>query len=221
MSIFDDNKNKNKQPSLFGIPLSEQSSETNNGGQLFGIPLSGQSSENNSGGQLFGIAIAPVEDTNSTPYYLTPAITQSLNLLELTLQKTTFDKADFETLRSTLSLLPIAEISRLRSTISVASLDNLAKKADIYEKTQTIEIVKSTLPNQKEDNKNKYLDQENELVKNKDLENFNPNQKLLSKEEINKLMANFLSERNDLVQNMEEKNKQVSLENNKQTNLSN
>ena len=49
----------------------------------------------------------------------------------------------------------------------------------------------------------------------------NPNQKILSKEEINKLMANFLSERNDLVQNMEEKNKQVSLENNKQTNLSN
>ena len=34
-------------------------------------------------------------------------------------------------------------------------------------------------------------------------------------------MANFLSERNDLAQNMEEKNKQVSLENNKQTNLSN
>ena len=134
MSIFDDNKNKNKQPSLFGIPLSEQSSE------------------NNSGGQLFGISIAPAEDTNSTPYYLTPAITQSLNLLELTLQKTTFDKADFETLRSTLSLLPITEISRLRSTISVASLDNLAKKADIYEKTQTIEIEKSTVPIQKEDN---------------------------------------------------------------------
>ena len=220
MSIFDNNEKKNKQPSLFGIPLSEQSSETNNGGQLFGIPLSGQGSETNNGGQLFGISIAPVEDINSTPYYLTPAITQSLNLLELTLQKTTFDKADFETLRSTLSLLPIAEISRLRSTISVASLDNLAKKADIYEKTQTIE--KSTLPNQKDDDdKNKYLDKENDLIKHKDIENFNPNQKLLSKEEINKLMANFLSERNDLAQNMEEKNKQVNLENNKQTNLSN
>lgn len=199
MSIFDNNEKKNKQPSLFGIPLSGQGSETNNGGQLFGI------------------SIAPIEDTNSTPYYLTPAITQSLNLLELTLQKTTFDKADFETLRSALSLLPITEISRLRSTISVASLDNLSKKADIFEKTQTIEIEKSTLPNQKEDNK----DKENDLVKHKDLENFNPNQKLLSKEEINKLMANFLSERNDLAQNMEEKNKQVSLENNKQTNLSN
>ena len=172
MSIFDNNEKKNKQPSLFGIPLSEQSSETNNGGQLFGIPLSGQGSETNNGGQLFGISVAPVEDTNSTPYYLTPAITQSLNLLELTLQKTTFDKADFETLRSTLSLLPITEISRLRSTISVASLDNLSKKADIYEKTQTIEIEKSTLPNQKEDNK----DKENDLLKHKDIENFNPNQ---------------------------------------------
>jgi hypothetical protein len=203
MSIFDNNEKKNKQPSLFGIPLSEQSSEANNGGQLFGI------------------SIAPVDDTNSTPYYLTPAITQSLNLLELTLQKTTFDKADFEILRSTLSLLPITEISRLRSTISVASLDNLSKKADIFEKTQTIEIEKSTLPNQKEENKDKYLDKENDLPKHKDLENFNPNQKLLSKEEINKLMANFLSERNDLVQNMEEKNKQVSLESNKQNNLSN
>ena len=203
MSIFDDNKNKNKQPSLFGIPLSEQSSENNNGGQLFGLP------------------IAYAGDTNSTPYYLTPAITQSLNLLELTLQKTAFNKEDFETLRLILRRVPIGEINRLRPTISEASLDNFVKQADIYEKTQTSEIEKSTLPNQKEDNKNKYLDQENELVKNKDLENFNPNQKLLSKEEINKLMANFLSERNDLVQNMEEKNKQVSLENNKQTNLSN
>jgi hypothetical protein len=166
---------------------------------------------------LFGIPYGE----KASPYYLTPAITQSLNLLELTLQKTDFEKTDFEILRSTLSLLPITEISRLRSTISVASLDNLAKKADIYEKTQTIEIEKSTLPNQKEYNKNKYLDQENELFKNKDLENFNPNQKLLSKEEINKLMANFLSERNDLAQNMEEINKQISLENNKQNNISN
>jgi hypothetical protein len=203
MSIFDNNENKNKQPSLFGIPFGEQSSETNNGGQLFGI------------------SIAPVEDANSTPYYLTPAITQSLNLLELTLQKTTFDKADFETLRSTLSLLPITEISRLRSTISVASLDNLAKKADIYEKTNTIEIEKSTLPNQQEGNKDKYLDKENDLIKHQDLENSNPNQKFLSKEETSKLMASFLSERNDLVQNTEERNKQISLESDKQNNRSN
>jgi hypothetical protein len=34
-------------------------------------------------------------------------------------------------------------------------------------------------------------------------------------------MANFLSERNDLAQNMEEKNRQISLENNKQNNISN
>ena len=104
---------------------------------------------------------------------------------------------------------------------SVIALAILASCNSPQTETQTIEIEKSTVPIQKEDNKNKYLDQENELVKNKDLENFNPNQKILSKEEINKLMANFLSERNDLVQNMEEKNKQVSLENNKQTKLSN
>ena len=103
-------KNKeDKQPSFFGIPFGEKASD------------SGKSS------QLFGIAMAPTEDSNSTPYYLTPAITQSLNLLELTMKKTDFDKSDFETLRATLSLLPISEISRLRSTISLAALDNLSK----------------------------------------------------------------------------------------------
>ena len=121
-------------------------------------------------------------------------------MLELTLQKTTFDKADFETLRSTLSLLPIGEISRLRSTISVASLDNLVKKADIYEKTQVAENEKLITPNQ---------DQNNE------------SQKLLSQEEINKLMANFLNERNDLAKTQLEKNNQLNLEKNHETKLPN
>ena len=174
-------KNKeDKQPSFFGIPFGEKASD------------SGKSS------QLFGIAMAPNEDSNSTPYYLTPAITQSLNLLELTMKKTDFDKSDFETLRATLSLLPISEISRLRSTISLASLDNLSKKADIYEKTQITENEKSITPNQN-----------------------NESRKLLSQEEINKLMANFLDERNDLAKNLAEKNNQLSLEKSHETKLPN
>ena len=104
------------------------------------------------------------------------------------MQKTTFEKSDFDILKSTLNLVPIGEISRLRSTISLSSLDNLAKKADIYEKTQTINNSKN---NQPENNKN------NEL---------------LSKEELNKHMANFLQERNDLNKNLAEKNNQLNLE---------
>jgi hypothetical protein len=196
MSKFDDNKDKNKQPSLFGIPFAEQESENKNSWQLDFM-----------------------SNNNAINRNLTPAEFQSLNSLELAMQKPTFEKADYEALRSVLNLLPIAEISRLRPTISVASLDNLIKKADIYEKTQTIE--RSTLTNQKEEIKNKYLDNENDLFKDQESKNSYSNQKLLSKEETNKLMANFLSERNDLAQNMEEKNKQVSLENNKQNNLSN
>ncbi len=61
-----------KQPSLFGISLNEPDSESNKAIQLFGI------------------STAPIENSNSSPYYLTPAITQSLNLLELTLQKNIF-----------------------------------------------------------------------------------------------------------------------------------
>jgi len=175
-------KNEESNPTIFGIAISEENSTTSKQGQLFGI------------------SIAPVDNSSSTSYYQTPAITQSLNLLEMTLKKTEFDKSDFETLRSTLSLLPISEISRLRSTISVASLDNLVKKADIYEKSQSNEIEKKTSLNQ-----------------NQNIES----PKLLSQEEINKLMANFLNERNDLEKNMEEKNKQISLENNKQNNPSN
>jgi hypothetical protein len=176
-------KNKeDKQPSFFGIPFGEKASD------------SGKSS------QLFGIGMAPTEDSNSTPYYLTPAITQSLNLLELTLKKTDFEKTDFETLRATLSLLPISEISRLRSTISLASLDNLSKKADLYEKTQTTENEKSITPNQNQNNESR---------------------KLLSQEEINKLMANFLDERNDLAKNLAEKNNQLSLEKSHETKLPN
>lgn len=176
-------KNKeDKQPGFFGIPFGEKNPESSGGGQLFGISM------------------APIDNSSSTSYYLTPAITQSLNLLELTLKKTTFDKADFETLRSTLSLLPMAEISRLRSTISVASLDNLAKKADIYEKTQVAENEKLITPNQ-----------------NQNIES----QKLLSQEEINKLMANFLNERNDLAKNQAEKNNQLNLEKSQETKLPN
>ena len=155
--------------------------------------------------------MAPNEDSNSTPYYLTPAITQSLNLLELTMKKTDFDKSDFETLRATLSLLPISEISRLRSTISLASLDNLSKKADIYEKTQTTENAKSSLENQQPENKEK----------DKDLEVSALNKNSPTQDEMNKLMSGFLNERNDLNQNMEEKNKQLNLENNKTTKLPN
>ena len=155
--------------------------------------------------------MAPTEDSNSTPYYLTPAITQSLNLLELTMKKTDFDKSDFETLRATLSLLPISEISRLRSTISLAALDNLSKKADIYEKTQTTENAKSSLANQQQENKEK----------DKDLEVSALNKNSPTQDEMNKLMSGFLNERNDLNQNMEEKNKQLNLENNKTTKLPN
>ena len=180
--------------------MSKPKSKEDQQAGLFGIPYGEKNPESNEGGQLFGMPIAPIDNSGSTPYYLTPAITQSLNLLELTLQKTTFDKADFETLRSTLSLLPIAEISRLRSTISVASLDNLAKKADIYEKTQVAENEKLITPNQ---------DQNNE------------SQKLLSQEEINKLMVNFLNEKNDLAQNQAERNNQLNIEKSHETKLPN
>ena len=187
-------KNKeDKQPSFFGIPFGEKASDSSKSSQLFGI------------------AMAPNEDSNSTPYYLTPAITQSLNLLELTMKKTDFDKSDFETLRATLNLLPISEISRLRSTISLASLDNLSKKADIYEKTQTTENAKSSLANQQQENKEK----------DKDLEVSALNKNSPTQDEMNKLMSGFLNERNDLNQNMEEKNKQLNLENNKTTKLPN
>ena len=160
---------------------------------LFGIPLGDNNAESNKASQLFGISIAPTEDSNSTPIYLTPAITQSLNLLELTLQKTTFEKSDFDILKSTLTLLPMGEISRLRSTISLSSLDNLAKKADIYEKTQTL------------DNQNSKSPIQNEI---------NESQKLLDQKEINKYMANFLQERNDLNKNLAEKNNQLNLDKN-------
>jgi hypothetical protein len=218
------NNDENKQPSILGIPLGNQSSGSEKAGQLFGI------------------SIASDENSNSTSYYVTPAITQSLNLLELTLKKTDFDKSDFETLRATLSLIPIGEISLLRPTISASSLDNLTKKADIYEKTQLNENTQSnplnqneenknknlenentqlnTL-NQNEENKNKNLENENNFLNNQDSKNSNLNQKSLSKEDEYKLMADFLSERNDLNQVMEEKNKQNNLENQKQTNLSN
>jgi hypothetical protein len=187
-------KNKeDKQPSLFGIPFGEKASD---------------SSKNS---QLFGISIAPIEDSNSTTYYETPAITQSLNLLELTLKKNDFDKSDFETLRATLSLLPITEISRLRTTVSLASLDNLAKKADIYEKTQLNENTKSTLADPQQENKEK----------DKDLEALALNKNSATQDEMNKLMSGFLNERNDLNQNMEEKNKQLNQENSKQNNLTN
>ena len=164
-----------KQPSVFGIPLGENNAESNKASQLFGV------------------SIAPIEDSNSTPYYLTPAITQSLNLLELTLQKTTFEKSDFDILKSTINLLPMGEISRLRSTISLSSLDNLAKKADIYEKTQTLENQNSKSPIQNQ---------------------INESQKLLDQKEINKYMANFLQERNDLNKNLAEKNNQLNLDKN-------
>ena len=180
--------------------MSESKNKEDKQAGLFGIPFGERNPESKGEGQLFGISIAPIDNSNSTPYYLTPAITQSLNLLELTLQKTTFEKADFDTLRSTLSLLPMAEISRLRSNISLASLDNLAKKADIYEKTQTLENEKSINSNQNQNNES---------------------QKLLSQEEINKLMANFLNERNDLAKNQEEKNNQLSLEKSQETKLPN
>jgi hypothetical protein len=161
-----------KQPSLFGIPSGETDEESNKTSQLFGI------------------STTSINNSNSTPIYLTPAITQSLNLLELTLQKTTFEKSDFDILKSTLTLLPMGEISRLRSTISLSSLDNLAKKADIYEKTQTL------------DNQNSKSPIQNQI---------NESQKLLNQEEINKLMANFLQERNDLNKNLAEKNNQLNL----------
>ena len=178
---------------------------------LFGIPFGEKNPESNGEGQLFGMSMAPIDNSSSTPYYLTPAITQSLNLLELTMKKTDFDKSDFETLRATLSLLPIGEISRLRSTISLASLDNLSKKADIYEKTQTTENAKSSLANQQQENKEK----------DKDLEVSALNKNSPTQDEMNKLMSGFLNERNDLNQNMEEKNKQLNLENNKTTKLPN
>ena len=175
-------KNEESNPTIFGIAISEENSTTSKQGQLFGI------------------SIAPVDNSSSTSYYQTPAITQSLNLLEMTLKKTEFDKSDFETLRSTLSLLPISEISRLRSTISVASLDNLVKKADIYEKSQISETEKTTSLNQNQNNES---------------------QKLLSQEEINKLMANFLKERNDLEKNQMEKNNQLSQDKSQDAKLTN
>ncbi len=175
MSKSNNEDQAQKQPSLFGISLSEPNSESNKTIQLFGI------------------STAPIENSNSSPYYLTPAISQSLNLLELTLQKTSFEKSDFDILKSTLNLLPLNEISRLRSTISPASLDNLAKKADIYEKTQTIQNSDTASTNQNQ---------------------INESQKLLNQEEINKLMANFLNERNDLNKNLAEKNNQLNLDKN-------
>ncbi len=180
--------------------MSEPKNKEDQQAGLFGIPYGEKVSDSSKSSQLFGIGMAPTEDSNSSPYYLTPAITQSLNLLELTLQKTTFDKADFGTLRSTLSLLPIAEISRLRSTISVASLDNLVKQADIYEKTQITENEKLITPNQNQNNESP---------------------KLLSQEEINKLMVNFLDERNDLAKNQAERNNQLNLEKSHETKLPN
>jgi hypothetical protein len=162
-----------KQPSLFGISLNETNSESNKTAKLFGI------------------STAPIESSNSTPYYLTPAINQSLNLLELTLQKTSFEKLDFDVLKSTLNLLPLSEISRLRPTISIASLDNLAKKAEVYEKTQTLQNSDATSTNQNQ---------------------INESQKLMSQEEINKFMVGFLNEKNDLNKNLEERNNQTNLE---------
>ena len=180
--------------------MSEPKNKEDKQAGLFGIPFGEKNPESSGGGQLFGISMAPIDNSSSTPYYLTPAITQSLNLLELTLKKTDFDKADFDVLKSTLSLLPLGEINRLRSTISLTSLDNLAKKADIYEKTQIAENEKLITPNQ-----------------NQNIES----QKLLSQEEINKLMANFLNERNDLAKNLEEKNNQLNLDKSQQTKLPN
>lgn len=158
---------------------------------VLGIPIGENGAESNKTSQLFGVSIAPIENSNSTPYYLTPAITQSLNLLELTLQKTTFEKSDFDILKSTLNLVPIGEITRLRSTISLSSLDNLAKKADIYEKTQTLE------------NQNSQSPMQNQI---------NESREILDQKEINKYMANFLQERNDLNKNLEERNNQLNLE---------
>jgi hypothetical protein len=119
-----------------------------------------------------------------------PANTQMLNLIELASKKNDVDQADIDNFRVVSRYLSISEIRFARPNISASFLDNLVKKTAESEKNQTTDNSKN---NQPENNKN------NEL---------------LSKEEIDNYMANFLKERNDLTKNLEERNNQLNLDKN-------
>jgi hypothetical protein len=119
-----------------------------------------------------------------------PANTQMLNLIELASKKNDVDQTDIDNFRVVSRYLSISEIRFARPNISASFLDNLVKKTAESEKNQTTDNSKN---NQPENNKN------NEL---------------LSKEEIDNYMANFLKERNDLTKNLEERNNQLNLDKN-------
>ena len=189
--------NKEAGATLFGIPLNGTNNDSNKNNTLFGISLNGTDNNSTQNNALFGIQTT----ATSAEYSNNPAILQSLNLLEITLKKNTFEKSDFDTLQATLKLIPIAEISRLRPNISMSSLDNLSKKAGEFDKTQALE-----------DSKNIVLANQQQIEKNN---------ALLSQQEINKHMENFLNERNNLNQNLAEKNNQLNAETKSPTILKN